>query len=198
MKLLEKFSDSERFKMNWQRLLMQGFIILLIGLILALASLVKPNAVVMSARFFSWLPLCGIVILALGILECLDAYLAKEQRDFFQNLQVGVLDSIIGLLITLSVAESPMRLSMMIAAFLIVRGIVRMVLVYTLNLPQKLLTLFCGGVTIIMGMILWQQWFITAGWFISFCLSIEILFRGWAMMMFAFWVRNHQNNLNLE
>ncbi len=195
MKLFKKIVILERFEMNWQRLLLQGSIILLIGLTLALASIVKPNAVVMSARFFSWLPLCGIIILSLGIVECMDAYLAKEQRDFFQNLQVGVLDLVIGALITLSVAETPMRISMMIAAFLIVRGIVRIVLVYTLHLPQKIFTILCGLTSIIMGLILWQQWPVAAGWFIAFCLSIEISFRGWAMMMFALWVKQHQNNV---
>ena len=194
MKLFKKIFILDRFDMNWQRLLIQGIIILLTGLTLALASVVKSDAVVMSARFFSWLPLCGIIILALGIVECMDAYLAKEQRDFFQNLQVGVLDLVIGALITLSVAESPMRISMMIAAFLIVRGIVRIILVYALHLPQKLFTLFCGLTSITMGLMLWQQWPVAAGWFIAFCLSIEISFRGWAMMMFALWVEKHQKN----
>lgn len=191
MGLLKRFSS---FEMSWSRLLLQGMTILLAGLMLALASLAKPEAIVMSARFSSWLPLCGMIILVLGILECIDAFFAKEQRDFFQNLQVGVLDSVIGGLITLSVAESPERLSMMIAAFLIVRGIVRIVLVYALHLPQTLFTLICGLASIIMGLMLWQQWPVNAGWFMSFCLSIEISFRGWAMMMFALWVRKQQND----
>lgn len=182
-----------RFEMNWQRFLLQGGIIVLAGLTVALASLAKPEAVVMAARFSSWLPLCGMIILALGLLECLDAFFATEQRDFFQNLQVGVLDSVVGGLIALGVAESPDRLSMMIAAFLMVRGIVRIVLVYALHLPQTLFTLICGMASIVMGLCLWQQWPINAGWFMSFCLSIEIAFRGWAMMMFALWVRKRQN-----
>lgn len=193
MKLIKIFSDFERFEMNWQRLFVQGAIILLTGGVLALASLVQPDAVVMSARFFSWLPLCGMVILSLGLLECLDAFFAKEQREFFQNLQVGVLDAVIGALIIFSVTETPIRISMMIAAFLIVRGIVRITLVYALHLPQTLITLVLGVISIIMGFMLWQQWPVAAGWFIAFCLSIEISFRGWAMMMFSLWVRNHQD-----
>jgi len=57
----------------------------------------------------------------LGLLECLDAALAKETRDFLQNLQVGCLDTVIGAMIILSVTEELSRLSMMIATFLIVR-----------------------------------------------------------------------------
>jgi hypothetical protein len=58
---------------------------------------------------------------SLGLLECLDTALAKETRDFLQNLQVGCLDTVIGAMIILSVTEGLSRLSMMIATFLIVR-----------------------------------------------------------------------------
>ncbi|TAL43342.1 MAG: hypothetical protein EPN89_15955 [Methylovulum sp.] len=189
MKLLESPARFERFNMNWRRLLMQGLVIFLMGLILVFASVLNPDAVVMSARYFSWLPLCGIIILALGLLECLDAFLAKEQRDFFQNLQVGVLDTVVGGLIILSVTEEPARLSLMIAAFLMVRGIVRIVLTYALSLPQIISTAVCGLISILAGFMVFLGWPTSAGWFIALCLSIEIAFRGWAMMMFSLWVR---------
>lgn len=189
MKSLESLARFERFNMNWRRLLMQGLVIFLMGLILVFASVLNPDAVVMSARYFSWLPLCGIIILALGLLECLDAFLAKEQRDFFQNLQVGVLDTVVGGLIILSVTEEPARLGLMIAAFLMVRGTVRIALTYALSLPQIISTAVCGLISILAGFMVFLGWPTSAGWFIALCLSIEIAFRGWAMMMFSLWVR---------
>ena len=48
---------------------------------MTLASLVKPDIVILSAKGFSWLPISGMLIMSLGVLECLDAFLAKEQRD---------------------------------------------------------------------------------------------------------------------
>ncbi|MFZ2724889.1 MAG: hypothetical protein WAX77_01420 [Methylococcaceae bacterium] len=193
MKFLEKTSSSERFEMQWQRLFMQGLAMLLMGLTITLASALNPHAVLMSARFASWLPLCGMVILAMGVLECLDAFLAKELRDFFQNLQVGVLDTVVGGLIILAVAEMSNRLSMMIAAFLLVRGIVRIALVYALKLPQALSTALCGVIAIIMGFMVFLQLPTAENWFVSLCLSIEIGFRGWSMMMFAFWVKKQKS-----
>ncbi|MGZ8906877.1 MAG: hypothetical protein ACXW1U_14290, partial [Methylobacter sp.] len=41
-------------------------------------------------RDFSWLPVCGFIVLAVGLLECFDAVIAKELGDFFLNLQNGV------------------------------------------------------------------------------------------------------------
>jgi uncharacterized membrane protein HdeD (DUF308 family) len=188
--VFKKFFSYERFESDWRRLLVQGALIVLTGATLAMASALNPNAVVLTARFLSWLPASGMVILSLGLLECLDAALAKETRDFLQNLQVGVLDAVIGGLIILSVTEDPSRLSMMIATFLIVRGIVRITLVHALKLPHTLATSMGGLISIIMGFLLWKQWPTAEGWFISLCLNTEIAVRGWAMMTFALWIRS--------
>lgn len=128
--------------------------------------------------------------------ECLDAALTKEPRDFLQNLQVGVLDAVIGTMIILSVTEEPSRLSMMIATFLIVRGIVRMTLAHALRLPHILVTSFGGLISVIMGFLIWKQWPTGDGWFMSICLNVEIAVRGWAMMIFALWVRTQ--NVDVE
>lgn len=192
MKLFNDSSRHERFNMSWLRQLLQGAAIFSFGSLLVFASALNPNAVVMSARSFSWLPLCGMVILAMGLLECLDAALAREQRDFFQNLQVGVLDAVVGGLILFSVAETPERVSLMIAAFLVTRGIVRIALTRALRLPNSLSTSICGGISLLAGLLVFAQWPSPAAWFIALCLSFEIASRGWAMMMFSFWVRKQQ------
>ena len=77
----------------------------------------------------------------------------------------------------------------MIAAFLIVRGSVRISLVHALDLPQALSTTIFGAISIILGLSLFFEWPTTQAWYMSFCLDIEIAFRGWAMMMFALWVK---------
>lgn len=193
MNLRERFSRFDRFEMDWRRLLIQGLVVLLTGVTLALASVFKSDTIILFAHGFSWLPLSGMAILALGVVECLDALRAKEPRDFLQNLQVGVLDAVIGGLIILSVAEKPARLSMMIAAFLIVRGIVRITLVYALRLPQTVSTSIGGLASIILGYLIWLEWPTTAGWFLSLSLNIEIAVRGWAMMVFALWVKKQKS-----
>jgi uncharacterized membrane protein HdeD (DUF308 family) len=127
----------------------------------------------------------------MGLLECLDAFLAKETRDFLQNLQVGALDAVIGGLILFSVAEEPERFSLMLAAFLMVRGIVRVPLVYALGLPRAGLT-FLGMLSFLMGLMVWMGWPSKSGWFLSFCINIEIAIRGWAMLIFALWVKKQK------
>jgi uncharacterized membrane protein HdeD (DUF308 family) len=192
MKLLARLTRNERFELNWQRLLVQGLLILMTGITFAFASVVKSEAVIMSARFFSWLPVCGMIVMSLGVLECLDALFAKELRDFIQRLHVGILDTVVGAFLILGVSETHDRLSLMIAVYLLVRSIVRMVLAYTLRLPHAAVTVIFGITCIALGLMVWLGWPTTEGWFFSLCLSIEIAFRGIGMMLFAFWVREQK------
>jgi len=192
MKLMKRLSRFEGFEMDWRRLMLQWIIIMLLGILMVLASLVNSSAIVLSAKGFSWLPVSGLFIFSLGLVECLDAALAKRQRDVLQNLQVGVLDTVVGALIILGISGDLSRISMMIAAFLIVRGLVRIALVYALNLPFKFSTSMVGIISVILGILVFQQWPSDEGWFISLCLSIEITFRGWAGISFALWIRQQQ------
>lgn len=193
MNPFKKFFQAERFDMGWRRLVVQGAVIALIGIGLVLLCIVRSHVIILSAKGLSWLPASGMVILALGIVECLDAFLAKETRDFLQNLQVGVLDTVIGGMIVFSVAEEAGRFSLMIASYLIARGIVRITLIFAMQLPKAALSSIGGFVAIIMGFMIWMGWPATGGgWFLSLCLNIEIAIRGWAIIIFALWVKNQK------
>jgi uncharacterized membrane protein HdeD (DUF308 family) len=194
MNPFKKFFRAERFDMDWRRLVVQGVVIMFIGIGLVLISSVRSNVIILSAKELSWLPVSGMVILALGVVECLDAFLAKETRDFLQNLQVGVLDAVIGALIIFSVAEEPARFSMMIASYLIARGIVRITLIYAMQMPNTALSSIGGFISIIMGLMVWMGWPSAGGWFLSLCLNIEIAIRGWAVIIFALWVRKQKDD----
>ena len=194
MKLLAKLHRFEGFEADWRWLISVSSCVMLIGAFTTLACIIKPDIVILSAKDFSWLPISGMLIMSLGVLACLDAFLAKKQRDVLQNLQVGVLDTIIGLFVIFSISGHPERLSILISAFLVVRGIVRITLTYALQLPNSFVTSLCGMISVILGICLWLEWPTNAGWFIAFCLNMEITARGWAMTSFALWVRCQHNS----
>ena len=192
MNPFKKFFQAERFEMDWRRLVAQGLVIMLIGITLVLLCIVRSHVIILSAKGLSWLPASGMVVLALGVVECLDAFLAKETRDFLQNLQVGVLDLVIGGMIVFSVAEEAERFGLMIASYLIARGIVRITLIYAMQLPRAALSSIGGFISIIMGFMIWMEWPSNGGWFMSLCLNIEIAIRGWAVIIFALWVKKQK------
>jgi uncharacterized membrane protein HdeD (DUF308 family) len=189
MNLREKFSTLEHAGTSWLRLLIRGSLMLIIGLGLVAGTLFKHDVIIFQVRDFSWLPVCGLVVLVVGLLECFDAVIAKKLEDFFLNLQNGVLDVVVAGLIIFSVGDDPARLSLLIAAFLIVKGIFRLTLAYATHIPNIVSTSVGSGVSIILGLLIWLQWPSPAGWFLALCLSAEIGLRGWALVMFAFWIK---------
>lgn len=193
MRHIENSFQEKDIALSWKRLLVQGVIIMLLGQILSLSSLLKTDTIIMSARGFSWLPVAGLVIFILGLQECLEAFFAKDSREFHQNLQVGILDTVVGGLIVFSVSDEPQRLSLMIAAFLITRGAVRIALVQALRLPHIVSTSLCGIVSIVSGVLICFEWPVNEGWFLSLCLNLEIAFRGWAIIMFGLWVKKRNS-----
>jgi uncharacterized membrane protein HdeD (DUF308 family) len=193
MNLRKKFSKIEYVGTNWRRLLVRGPLMLLIGVGLVIATVFKPDVIIMQVRDFSWLPACGFIVLAVGLLECFDAAIAKELGDFFLNLQNGVLDVVVAGLIIFSIGDDPARLSLLITAFLIVKGIFRLTLAYATQIPTIVSTSVGAGVSIILGLLIWLEWPSSAGWFLAFCLSAEIGLRGWSLIMFAFWIKSQKN-----
>lgn len=189
MAISAKLARFERFGTDWRRLLMRGGLMLTLGIFLVIAALFNPDAMIMFSRDLSWLPIAGMAVLALGFIECFDAALAKEPRDFFLHVQNGVLDVVVASLIVFSVDADPTRLSLLIAAFLMIKGLFRTVLSLATQSPQKSSTIFGAGISFLLGLLIWAGWPSSAGWFLALCLSIEIALRGWAIMMFAIWVK---------
>ncbi len=162
---------------------------LFFGIALTIASLFKPDAMLMHARDFSWLPAAALLVAAAGVIECFDAAIARDPTGFFVHLPVGVLDLVNGSLIIFSMGLEPASLRLMIAAFLIVKGTLRIALAQTTQIPHKRSTIYGGGASIVLGLLIWQQWPAAAAWFMAFGLSADIACRGWATVMLALWLR---------
>lgn len=192
MNVLKSF-HYKRYELNWLRLTVQGLLIFLIGLTFAFASTIKAEAVVMNAQLFSWLPVCGIILASLGVLGCLDAMFVKDSADFVQKLHTGVLDTVVGVLIIMGISDTPERLCSLIGGFLLIRGIARLAMAYAMGFRLIILTLLSGILPILLGTMVYLGWPNSEGWFLAFCLSLEISIRGFSMMMFGLWVRERQD-----
>lgn len=188
----DTFSQFGQFGTNPLRLRGRGLVLLCAGALLASASLLNPNAMLMHATEFSWLPAAAWVLLLVGLAECLDAVLAKESRDFFMHLPAGLLDVIVGGLALFSISGNPDRLNLMVAAFLMSKGMMRVVITYGTRLANRTAMLTGAWVSIVLGVVVGVAWPTTPAWFLSFCLSAEIASRGWALMVFAAWLKEQR------
>lgn len=192
MNIRDKFSQFSYISTDWRRLLIRGIVLLGCGVFISILTLFKPDVMVFHARDTSWLPVSALLLLLLGSLECFDALIAKELKDFFLNIQNGLLDVVIALLIIFN-ASNVQGLSLLIAAFLIIKGSFRITLSYAINSLNTLATRIGAGVSILLGLIITMQ-SAPLGWFLAFCMSIEIASRGWAFIITALWLQSQAVN----
>ena len=179
-----------RLNIPWWLWLIQGCFIVMVGITFSIASLLNTNISILSVMGFSWLPILGILILTLGILECIDAYFSREICDFMQRMNAGVLDIVFGTLLLFSVSDNPDRLSLMIALFLITRSILRAVFAIKLNISHLTLNLSTCVISFVLGMMVWLEWPTNESWFFAFSLSINLAFRGLLMIFFGILLKN--------
>ena len=99
-------------------------LMLIFGGIISIFSLIAPNVQIMSVNT-GWLPLAAFIILVVGFLEWFDTYISRDTHRFIVNLQFAVMDSIFGLLILFSLGNDINQLTLLIVAYLMVKGVFR-------------------------------------------------------------------------
>lgn len=191
-------THSSRFGIDWRRVMLRGILTMVAGVSLAFAAIFNPDASILNAWDFSWLPAGGLFVLAIGLLECLDGALAKQSRDFILHWQNGILDAVVGGLIVLGISGHPERLSLLIAGYLFARGFFRLVLAQATGIRRKLPSLVGGGLSIGLGSLVWAEWPWTATWFLALCLTAEIGMRGIAWLALAWAARDTSSNTDAK
>jgi len=184
----ESKANFDHFLSQRNTLLVRGLILSIAGVALTTLSVLVPD-VRMMYESSSWLPIVSLVILGTGILACLDAFLWRHTKEFYVNLQIGVLDAVFGLIILTELNKSADKLILLVSAYLLIKGIFRILAAYSVHFSHFNVATFGGIISVVMGMVLWQEWLGQSMWFICFCLSIDIMTRGWALTWFGIWLK---------
>ena len=166
----------------------QGSAMIIVGVILASLCIVSPD-VYMFGEDASWAPIIGIVVLLVGISRCIDGLASENAQGYLFNMQGGVLDIIVGVLVLFSSNEDVNNLNLLVVGYLIVQGIYRNILLSVSEIPNPLSNRLTGLVSIILGIIIWID-SPASLWFIVFSLSADIGFRGWTLIAMASSLKN--------
>lgn len=186
---LQKLINSGRYYLPWWTWLIHGSLIIFIGMSMATASVLNPDISILTARDFSLLPICGLFIVVLGMIECLDALFAREVCDFMQRMNTGVLDSVFGSLIILGISATPESLSSVIALYLLVSSILGAIFSWKLKIPYLNVSLMVCFLSFSLGISLIYNSFEQASWYYSLCLSTQIFLRGLILIFYALFIK---------
>ncbi len=131
----------------------------------------------------------GTLLLIAGGLTCVHAFMQKQWGGFFCDLMTGVLYLVAGGF----VIENPLRaaetLTLMIAFFLIMGGLFRIVASLAGQFPQWGWVFVNGVVTLALGIMIWRQWPVSGLWVIGTFVGIEMIFYGWSLVMLGLTAR---------
>ena len=168
--------DMKAVGQHWGWFLAKGILMIIVGT-LALGSYVMVT--LFSMIFLGWLMIFA------GVVEAVHAFWKKEWGGLFLNLLVGVLYIVVGFMVLANPTASAMTLTLIMAIFFILDGIFRIIIAVTMHYPRWGWMLLNGIVTLILGIIIWQQWQQLGLRIIGLFIGIDLIFSGWAWVMLS-------------
>jgi uncharacterized membrane protein HdeD (DUF308 family) len=169
-------AEAHVLKRGWGWLLFLGILEIILGGIAVGASVV---ATFVTVVFFGWLLLIG------GILSAVHAFWRKQWKGFFLDLATGILYLVAGLMVIGNPGAAALTLTLLIAMFLLIGGIFRIVVAFSGQLEHRGWVLLNGLITAALGVLIWRQWPLSGLWVIGLFVGIEMIFYGWSLVMLS-------------
>jgi uncharacterized membrane protein HdeD (DUF308 family) len=162
-------------------LLTMGIALILLGAVAVASSFVATIAAVM---------VFGILLLLGAIFQVVTAFWGRRWRGFFLHLLAGVLYLIAGLFMIDNPLAAALSLTLLVAACLLVGGILRIVISLVERFEGWGWSLLSGAISLLLGVAIWRQWPLDGLWVIGLFVGIEMMFSGLAWLMLGLAVRS--------
>ena len=120
----------------------------------------------------------GSLILLGGVAETLGAFWCRAWSGFFFHLLSGILAIVIGALFLRAPVDAVLALTLLVACYLMVGGIFKIVSAASYRFAAWGWTLFGGVIDVVLGVMIWVEWPDSALWVIGLFVGISLIFRG--------------------
>jgi uncharacterized membrane protein HdeD (DUF308 family) len=174
-------TELEHLRSSWGWLLALGVALIILGLLAITFSLIATLATMV---------MFGILLLLGAGAQIANAIWSRRWRGFFLHLLISILYFIVGLLLLEHPIPAAAGLTLVVAAFLLVEGLIRIVVSVVERFPAWGWSLLNGVISFILGLMIWRQWPWDALWVIGLFVGIDMLFSGWMWVMLALAVRS--------
>jgi uncharacterized membrane protein HdeD (DUF308 family) len=162
---------------NWGWLLALAIIMILLGL-MAIATPVYAT--------FAVQVLLGWILVIGGIAHGIHAFTARGWGGVVLELLSALLYLAVGALLLVNPVEGALALTIVLAAFLVVEGIFKIVMAWRVRAHPRWGWLLASGIlSLVLGALIWAQWPSSGLWVIGLLVGVHLLFTGWALIMLA-------------
>jgi uncharacterized membrane protein HdeD (DUF308 family) len=145
----------------------------------ALAILFSVTATIVSILYL------GALLVVAGFFEGAKAFNVRTWRYALLHGLLSILYIFAGVYMILNPALNALTLTLVLAVFFIIAGIMKIIFGLTQPVLHKGWLLLSGVLSIILGILIWQQWPYSGLWVLGTLIGIEFLFTGIAWIMLA-------------
>ena len=154
---------------NWIWFVLLGVLLVVLGTV-ALGSMVVASLAAAVA--------IGALLLLGGVAEAVGAFWCRCWSGFFLELLSGVLSIVVGLLFLRAPVGALAALTLLVACFLMVGGIFKIVAAVAYHFAAWGWSLAGGIIDVVLGLMIWQGWPASSLWVIGVFVGVNLIFRG--------------------
>jgi uncharacterized membrane protein HdeD (DUF308 family) len=166
----------------WWLFLALGLVSIIVGLLAIGSAFVATLASVV---------VFGVLLLVAGITEIIHAVMVRHSRHFGLHLLAAALYLFTGLFMLEDPVRAATVLTLLLAAFLLVGGLLRVLFSFIGRFPGWPWVVLNGVVDLILGVLIWKGWPESSLWVIGLFVGIDLLFHGWSWVILALTVRTY-------
>jgi len=174
-------SAIEELHRRWGLFLALGIILIILG---GLGILASGLVTLASVVFFGWLLIFG------GAGTAIHAFWANRWSGFFLQLLSGVLYLIVGWILVARPGIGALTLTLVFAISLVVQGAFRIGAALRTRMDGWGMLLLSGIITLVLGLMIWNEWPFSGLWVIGLFVGIDLIFYGWWLVSLALSVRH--------
>jgi len=169
----------DEIKKNAGLTIAMGIVLLLMGFFAMGSPLVAGLSVAMMV---------GIILIIGGIGQLVFAI--KTGKGLL-NILLGVLTIILGGYMLSNLGAALASLTIFLAIYLIVSGILETVMAFQVKPVQGWgWAMFSGILSVLLGIMIWSQFPLSGAWAIGILIGVRLFFSGWTLLMFGMAARS--------
>lgn len=174
---------------NWGWFLALGFLLILFG-----AAIIGSSY---YATIFSMI-LFGVFLIGGGVVQIVQAFLARKWSGLFLSLFLGLLYIITGFLCIAKPTTAAISITLWIAAFCLIAGLFKMLVSIIIRFDKWGWVFFNGLVTFLLGIMIYTDWPLSGLWVIGLFIGVDLVLAGWSWIILAFTSRKRNWESSIE
>ena len=173
--------ELQHLSKSWWWFLLLGILLIVCGIVAIAYPFISSVSIVI---------VLGAMLLIAGTAMVISSFWTGSWSAFLVQLLIGILYVVVGLLITEAPLESTGAFTLLAAAMFIMAGIFRITAAIAIKFPQWGWTVLNGAVSLILGVMIYKQFPVSALWLIGTLFGVDMILNGWNWIMLSLEVRS--------